>query len=401
MLQPPQKQDYICIFDYLIIISKHSRMILKVFIISGILSFIIAFNLPLTYKSTARILPPQQDSSLFGMMMGSLGGGAASLAGDLLGGGTSADLYVGILNSEAIKDKIIDKYGLIKLYKQKYRIDTYKMMEDKIEISSGKKDGIISISVVDKEPKRAAAIANSYIEELSSLLVIMNSSSSQQNRIFLEERFAKTKADLLAAENKLKLFQTNNKIVDVSEQTKGAIKGIAEISAQLALEEVKLASLRRTLTESSQEVRNQLSVVNNIKSQLSRMEGTQKTNSIPTLGSVPGLGQEYVQILRELKIQETLSELIVKQLEVAKLNESKNIAPIQIIQKAAVPDKKFKPKRLSVILILTIFSTLMAVIASFTIEFSKQMSTEDRHRLIQILEYLPLFNKIFKRGTTC
>lgn len=401
MGQTSRKEDCICIIDYLIIISKYSRMIMTVFFISGILSFALAFSLPFTYKSTAKILPPQQDNSLMGLMLGSMGGGFSSFAGDFLGRGTPADMYVGILNTEAIKDKIIDRYHLIKEYEQKNRIDTYKLMDNKIDISSGKKDGIISISVEDKDPVRSAAIANSYVDELSNLLTRINTTSSQQNRVFLEERLAKTKADLITAENNLKNFQLKHKVIDVPEQTKGAIQQIAEMSAQRVLEEVKLASLRRTLTDSSQEVKSQLAVVNNIKSQLAHMEGKKEGNTIPTIGSVPSLGQEYLDIFRQLKIQETLFELISKQLEVAKLNESKTITPIQIIQKATVPDKKYKPKRLSIIVALTFFSSLIAVLVSFAIERSKHMQEEDKQKLNQLIEHLPLLNKISRRGTKC
>lgn len=401
MVQTSKREDNICIIDYLIVISKYSRMILAVFFISGILSFSLAFSLPFSYKSTAKILPPQQDNSLMGLMLGSIGGSFSNLAGDFLGRGTPADMYVGILNTEAIKDKIIDRYHLIKAYEQKNRIDTYNLMDKKIEISSGKKDGIISISAEDKDPVKAAAIANSYIDELSNLLTRMNTTSSQQNRIFLEERLAKTKTDLLTAENKLRDFQSKHKVIDVPEQTKGAILQIAEMTGQLTLEEVKLASLRRTLTDSSQEVKSQLSVVNNIKSQIARMEGKKEGSTIPTIGSVPSLGKEYLDIFRQLKIQETLFELITKQLEVAKLNESKSITPIQIIQKATVPDKKFKPKRLSIIVSLTFFSSLMAVFASFVIERSKHMQEEDKQKLNQLIEHLPLLNRISRRGTKC
>ncbi len=372
--------DTINILDYLEVIVKHKRMIIRTTLAAFAISIVYSLMLPKIYSSTAMIIPPQQEQGIMGMMMGQMGGGMASLAGDLLGKGSPADMYVSILNSNAISDTIIDRFKLMEIYDQKFRMDTYKALDEKVNIAAGKKDGIISITVVDRDPKLATDMANAYVDELGKLTVKLNMTGAGQNKAFLEERLAKAKVDLAKAEDALKFFQSRNKTLDIAEQAKGAIKGVAEIEGQLAAEEVKLAGLRRVFTESSQEVKNQQVVVANLRGQISKFEGMGSGGAIPGVGSVPELGQQYLRLMREFKIQETLVEILTKQYEMAKLSEAKDVTSIQVLQKARVPDKKAKPKRSMIVLASTFAGWFMAVLYAFIHEASAKMSLDDRER---------------------
>lgn len=385
----PSNPDTINLLDYLEVIAKNWRTIVRATIIAAIFSVIYSLSLPNIYTATTRILPPQQDSSgLIGMMMGTAGG-MGGMAADLLGKGTPADMYVGILNSEAMSDTIIDRFKLMELFEQEYRVETYKLMDKKVDIAAGKKDGIISISVDDKDPKLTAAIANAYVEELGKLLAKLNITGAGQNRTYLEERLTKAKVDLVKAEDALKQFQSKNKALDITEQTKGTIKGVADLEGLLAAEEVKLAGLRRVLTDSSQEVKNQRLEIANIKSQIGKFEGNRSNASIPGVGSIPELGQQYLRLMREFKTQETIVELLTKQNELAKLSEAKDTTSIQIIQTARVPDKKTKPKRSLIVLATTFAAGFGAVLYAFIREAGLRMSEEDRERWHRIKAFLP------------
>jgi uncharacterized protein involved in exopolysaccharide biosynthesis len=301
-------------------------------------------------------------------MMAQLGG-LATMAG---GGGvpivgpTTTDLYVSMLKSEAIKDPIIDRFHLMEVYKNKYRSDTYKDLDNNTSFSAGRKDGIITITVDDKEPKRAAEMANAYVEELDKLSIRLNVSGAGQNRSFLEERLAGAKADLVKAEENLKAFQSRNKTVEMTAQAEATIKGVAEMKARLAAQEVQLATYRRQLTESSQEVKNIVTSVANLKAQLAKLEGSGGNSAIPSVGSVPAIGQEFVRLMREYKVQESLVELLTKQYEMARLSEAKDISPFQVIHKARVPERKSKPVRAMMVLLMTFtafsFSILFVLI---------------------------------------
>jgi tyrosine-protein kinase Etk/Wzc len=365
---PPQADDEeeIDFVEYLEIILRRKKMILLVTITAAMLSVVVALVMPKIYESTARILPPQQDQGLMGLMMAQMGGGGglASLAGGMLGAVTPADQYASIMQSERIESAIIDRFQLMEEYGREYRADMYVKMDKIVEVKAGRKDGIISITVEDKDPQKAAAIANAYIDELGKLVAEMSITDAGKNRGFLVGRLNQAKADLARAEDALKAFQTKNKAVNVSEQAKASIEGVALLKAQLAAQETQLSALRSQLTDSQQEVQVIKASIKNLTSQISKLEGT-GTGTIPSIGSVPELGQEQIRLLREFKVQEMLVELLTKQVEMTKLTEAKNINTIQVIQKAVPSDKKIRPKRALIVIgvtFLALCSSIMLVL---------------------------------------
>ncbi|WP_281184348.1 GNVR domain-containing protein [Trichlorobacter lovleyi] len=382
-------EDEINLLEYLEVLARNWQMIAKVTAVAAVLAIVISLCLPNIYSATTRILPPQQDSSgLMGMLMGAAGG-MGGMAADLLGKGTPADLYVGILSSEAVSDRIIDRFKLMDLYDQKYRVETYKALDKNVDIAAGKKDGIIVITVSDKDPKLAATMANAYVDELSRLLVKLNITGAGQNRSYLETRLAKARADLAAAEDALKAFQAKNKIVSVSDQAQASIGSIAQMKGQLAVQEVQLATLQRQFTENSQEVKTAKASIANLRGQIARLEGQGNGGAIPGVGTMPELGQQYLRLMREFKIQEAIVELLTKQYEMAKLSEAKDVVSVQVIQAARVPDKKSKPKRAIIVLASTFAAGFMAVLYAFIREAATRMPPEDRARWQKIRSLLP------------
>lgn len=379
--------ENINLLDYLEIAVKYWRIIAKTTISAFVISIIITFLLPKIYSSTARILPPQQDNMLMGLMMSQMGG-VASLAGDLLGKGTAADLYVGILKSESVKDAIIDKFDLQKVYGKDYRYDTYKELDENVNILAGKKDGIISITVEDEDPKRAAQIANEFVQELEKLTNNLNITGALESKAFLEGRLSITKNDLIKAEDNLKAFQSKNKTLDIAAQSKASVELIAQFMAQLAAEEVRLATLQKSFVENSPEVKNSKTAISSIKKQIAKLEGTINDGAVTSIGAAPSLGQEYLRLMREFKIQESLLEILTKQYEMAKLTEAKDVKSIQIIQVAKPSDKKSKPKRSLIVLAITAAAFLSALFISYILEYCQRMPGEDRQRWRLIYEQL-------------
>jgi uncharacterized protein involved in exopolysaccharide biosynthesis len=373
-------EDQIDLLDYLEVLLKRKMLIAKITGAAIVISVVYSLLLPKIYSATARVLPPQQDQGLMGLMLGQAGGGMASLAGDILGKGTPADQYVGILKSEAIKDAIIDRFKLMGVYGKKYRLDTYEKLDKTAEIAVGKKDGIISITVEDREPKRAAAMANAFVEELGRLTAGMNIAGAGRNRAFYEERLAAAKVELAKAEDALKAFQSKNKALDVTQQAKASIEGVALLRAQLAAQEVQLASFRSYLTDSSREVTFLKASITDLKGQIARLEGKEGVSAIPSVGSVPSLGQEYLRLMREFKIQETLVEILTKQFEMTRLKEANDVSGLQIIQHARVPDKKIRPKRSLIVIGSTFAAFFSAVFLSFALEYAQRMPEEEMAR---------------------
>lgn len=380
---PLHDEETVNLLDYLEVIAKRWRLIVGTGAVALVLSTGLSLQIKNVYSSTALVLPPQQDSGMLGMM-NALSGGMATLASDLLGKGSPADMYVGILNSRVVMDTIIDRFKLLEVYRVKYRLDAYKVLDRKVEIEVGKKDGIISVTVEDQDPKRAAAMANAYLEELGKMSVKLNVTGAGENRSYLEQRLAKTKVTLSQAEDALKQFQTKNKALDVPEQAKASIVGVAQLRAQLAAQEVQLAALRSRFTDSTQEVKDLRASNAKLEGQIARLEGNGPGGAIPSLGSVPALGEEYVRLLREFKVQEAVFEMLTKQYEMAKFSESRNVDGLQIIQNAAVPDKKVKPKRSLIVLAATLGAAAAAALYALMAEAGAKLPPEDREQLGRI-----------------
>lgn len=347
--------------DYLLVIASHKKMIMSTTVGVALITALLTLFMPNIYTSKTTIVPIQEDKSLMPALMGQMGG-LVGLAGGSLGGPTQADLYVTMLKSDSVKDALIERFKLMEVYKKKFRSDVYNTLAQKSVISSGKKDGVITVTVEDKDPKRAADLANAYIDELGNVAVHLSVAGAGKSRLFYEERLVKAKADLSASAEALRRFQLKNKTVDITGQVKASIESLAKLKAELASHEVILANVKRQFTDNSQEVKSSATTVENLKSQIARLEGTAENSSIPSFSSMPSIGQEYVKLMRELKVQESLVELLTKQYEMAKLTESKEIPSFQVIDKARIPDRKTKPKRLLIVLSVTFYAVILSTL---------------------------------------
>lgn len=386
-------QREINLLKLLVILAKHWKMIVVVPLVTAVITAIATLLMPNIYTAKAIILPVEDSSGgMMSAMMAQMGG-LAALAGGSFGGATKTDQYVTMMNSEAIKDPIIDRFKLMNLYKAKFRANAYAALGNNTNISAGKKDGIITITVNDKDPKLAADIANAYVEELGRLTSKLAMTGAGANRVFLEERLAKAKADLASAENTLKSFQVKNKAVAITEQAKATLEGVAALRAQLVAHEVQLGTMRQQLTSESQEVKTVKATIANLRRQISQLEGSASEGSLPGVGAMPQLGQEHVRLMREYKIQETLVELLTKQYEMMKLNEAKDVAPFQLLQSAKVPEVKSKPKRSLIVVMATVASALFMVLVVFVREFAANMHEEDSALWLELKKTLPLPNR--------
>jgi len=375
---PQHEQPFSGFVFFRQITARRAKLILAVTAAAFVISIVAALLLPNVYCARAMLLPAQEEKGMMNAMLSQMGG-LAVLAGGAIGGVTTSDLYVGMLKSETIKDPIIDRFKLMEVYGKRYRTVTYTALDKRVSFSTGKKDGIITISVDDTDPKRAADMANAFVEELQKLTVKLNISGAGKQRSFLEERLVRANADLAKAEDELKVFQGNNKTINVTEQVKATIEEVARLKAELSIQEVKLSSLQRTRTDSTREVKDLKTTVENLKSQISRVEGSGGAKSaIPSVGSMPMLGQEYARLMREYKIQENLVELLTKQYEMARFSEAKDVAPFQVLQKAKVPDKRIKPRIGFIIVMITLTSFMCALVLAFVLEgFSDSQSEEN------------------------
>ena len=239
---------------------KPRRLLARVIGISLLVSFVIAFALPKQYKSTASIMPPDQQSS-GAMMLAALAsrssglGTLGSLAGGLLGGHSSTALFIDLLHSGSVSGHLIDRFNLQHVYRKRYRIDTAKHLARCTKITDDKKSGVITIEVEDTDRVRARDLAQGYLDELNNLVTRTNTSSAHRERVFIEQRLQRVQADLEQAQLELSEFSSRNSTIDIKEQTRAMVDAGARVQAELLVEQSGLESLRQIYGDGNVRVR--------------------------------------------------------------------------------------------------------------------------------------------------
>lgn len=377
--------------SYLQVVSRRSKQIMLITFLAALISAGITLCIPNIYTAKSMILPPQEDRSTANALLSQFGG-LIGMAGGVSGTQSAGELYVTMLTSDTVKDPIVDRFNLMEAYGAKYRGDAFRALAGATSVSLGRKDGVITVSVSNRNPKRAAEIANAYVEELGQLTASLSVSGAERNRAFLESRLAEAKASLVSAEEALRKFQLKNKTFEVPHQTEATIRGVAEMKAALVMKEVELSTALRIFTESNQKVKNLRAAIANLKSQISTYESGTGGGAIPALGSVPQLGQDYVRLMRDFKTQEALVELLTKQYEVTKLNVAKDFSQFQVIQVARTPERKSGPQRLKIVVLVTVTTLLLKLFYVFVQDYWNRMADTEKSQWREVRDQWRIFN---------
>jgi tyrosine-protein kinase Etk/Wzc len=394
--------DEINLLDLLIVLLKRKRLILGITFISALITAIVSLIMPPVYRAETSLLPPQPSSSMALQALSQLAGGAAGIGAEVLGIKTPADLYAGLLKSNTVLDRIIDRFKLMELYDKEYRIDARKALLDNIEVNVDKKSNIITLSVEDKDPVRAAQMANAFVEELKALTKGLAITEASQRRLFFEEQLKDTKLALIKAEEDLKKFQEKTGAIKVEEQAKAVIEGIATLRAQIAAKEVEIKVMKTYSTPYNPDLQRAEEALRAMKAELQKLEAKEGKNPDPLMptGRMPEVGMEYLRKLRELKFNETLYELLLKGYETARLDEARDAVVIQVVDKPIPPDKRAKPKRTLMVLVATFTGFFLSIFIAFFIEYKEKASQdpEQKERIEAIRKEINFkINNPFKR----
>ena len=362
--------DEISLLDLLIVLAKHKRVVLGVPAVAAVAAAIISLLLPNIYTGTTRILPPQQSASAATAMLNQLGGalgGFAGAAGGALGIRNPNDLYVGMLKSRTVADNIIARFDLNKIYEEGLQSSARNMLQRNTTISAGR-DGIISIEVDDKDPKRAADLANAYVDELTKLTKVLAVTEASQRRLFFERQLVQAKDNLTAAEVAARQGLQKGGLAQVDAQGRSIIEVTARLRAQISAKEVQLGAMRTFAAEGNPELQRTQDELQALKRELGRIEGSLPVAVAGKGGEAGHTGLDNLGRLRDVKYYEFLYELLAKQYELAKIDEAKDATIIQIMDKAIEPDRKSKPRRTLIVLISTFVALLVSILWVFARE---------------------------------
>jgi uncharacterized protein involved in exopolysaccharide biosynthesis len=357
---------------YLRLFWKRRSFLLRAGVYAMLASALIAFLIPMRYRSVTRLMPPDGESSnglgLLAAMAGRNGtGGLTGLAGDVLGVKSSGALFVGIVSSQTVQDALINRFQLMKEYHDTKIEDARKDLSERTDVSEDRKSGIISIAVTDHDPSRAAAMAQSYVKELDRLVANVSTSSARRERIFLEERLEEVKKDLDAAAKSFSEFASKNTAIDIPAQGKAMVEAAATLQGQLIAAESEVSGLRQIYTDNNVRVRAAEARVEELKRKLDEIGGAgtqgdlKNDNSLyPSIRKLPLLGVTYSDLYRQTRVQETVFELLTQQYELAKVQEAKEIPTVKVLDLAIVPTKKSFPPRIVITLLGTFLGLMLA-----------------------------------------
>ena len=368
---PQQDDDEINLFDLLIVLAKHKLMVLGFPLVAGVLSIIYSLMLPNIYTATTKILPPQQGQSGGAAAMLAQLGGLAGAAGGLAGIKNPSDLYIGMMKSRTVADNIIQRFDLTKVYEGKYPSQVRLTFANASNITAGK-DGIISIDVDDKDPKRAADLANAYVEELMKLTQVLAVTEASQRRLFFERQLGQAKESLAKAEAAARGAMQSGGLMQVEGQGRTLVETTARLRGQITVKEVQIGAMRSFATDRNPDMRMAQQELDALKYQLARLEGAGSSTHTKTGADrspdKAGSGIDSVRLLRDVKYQETVYELLAKQFELAKIDEAKESTVVQVLDKAIEPDRKSKPKRSIIVVLAALTAFFLGVIGAFVIE---------------------------------
>jgi capsule polysaccharide export protein KpsE/RkpR len=195
------------------------------------------------------------------------------MASEILGMKSNSDIFVGILASRTVQDKLIQEFDLKRLYGARRMEDARLQLAEHTGFSIDRKSQIITISVIDHDPKRAAAMGDAYVAELNRLVTELSTSSARRERIFLEARLTSVSQDLESAEKDLSQFSSKNAAIDIKEQGKAMVEAAALLQGQYIAAQSELEGLRQIYSDNNVRVRAVQARIDELRHQLEKMGG--------------------------------------------------------------------------------------------------------------------------------
>jgi tyrosine-protein kinase Etk/Wzc len=380
----PAPSEKVDIYAYLAVLVKYRRFIFLNLLVVCLIVAAISFMLPSWYRATTTILPPGGDAVSLGLassLLGSASGLATSLSLPFMT--SPSDIVAAILRSRAVGEAVVQKQNLMEAFHSRSMENAIRDLFSKTSVSVTN-EGLISLSYEDRDPVRAAQVANSFVQEADRINRQTSSSQAKSARVFIGERLSQTERDLAQAEENLKAFQEENKTILLDDQMKAAIDKAADLKAQMISSEIELNVLSKTLSPSHPQIRSLRSEVDEMKRQLEILESGSPTGNsegrtvldVP-FAQVPSLSLKLARLMREVKIQEAVFELLTQQYEQYKIQESKDTPTIQVLDKAVPPETRAKPRRGILVGLAGVLSLFASTVFVFGLEYFRRSKERD------------------------
>lgn len=377
----PEKDSAEKVLEHAHLLWASRRLLRNALLIGLAAGALIALLIPSRYESTVQLMPPDSPSNNGIAMLAALAaksaGGMGAMAGDVLGIKSSGSLFIGILRSRTVEDRLVDRFQLKKAYGVKLEEDACKELAQNTGVGEDRKSGIITLTVGDHDRQRARALAAAYVEELNRLVAELSTSSAHRERVFLEERLAAVKQDLDQASRELGEFSSKNATLDVKEQGHAMVEAAATLQGALIAAESQRRALEAIYTPNNVRVRAAEAQAAELRKQLEKLggkaigPGSERSGSedaassdsvYPSLRKFPLLGVKYEDLYRRAKIEEAVFETLTQESEIAKVQEAKETPTVKMLDEANAPERRSFPPRT----LITLLCGFAAVLAALT-----------------------------------
>lgn len=344
------------------------RFISRLTAIGVLAGVLIAVMIPSRYTAKTQLMPP--DATGGGAMaaiaagVADKAGGLGTAAADLLGFKSSGALFVGILKSRTVQDRLVDRFDLRSVYRIRYRTEARKMLAERTDISEDRKSGLISIEVTDSSRERARGMAEAYVTELNNVVSMSAMSAAGRERKFIEQQMADVKKEMDGSAQALAAFSAKNHTVDLKEQARAMVDAVSTVQGQLIAAQAELKGLQSIYTDGNVRVRSAQARISELKSQIKQIGGVEggsaSQQSYPTMSQLPELGVTYEDLYRRKKIADAVYEALVQQYEMSKIQEAKDTPKVQMLDVPERPEVKSFPPRTMIVLACVLLSLCFA-----------------------------------------
>ena len=343
-----EEEDEISLLDLLIVLAQRKRTILWTTGTFAVVSIVVSLVLPVRYTASTTLLPPAGSNSISSMLTSQLGnlGGMAAMAGGGLGLKNPNDRYVAMLRSQTVEDEMVKRYGLMQEYHARYLSNARKDFENNATVDGDGKDGLIHISVEDRDPRKAAEMANGYVDAYRYLSEHLAISEASQRRLFFQQELKEAKNNLADAEVGLEQTELKTGIIQPDSEERALIESAATLRAQITALNVQIQGMQTYATGENSQLVQAEQELGGLRDQLAKLGGSGESTGngaddafLLPKGVIPKDEMEYIRRLRDVKYDETIFDILAKQFEMAKLDEAKEGALIQVVDPAVVPDR--------------------------------------------------------------
>lgn len=384
------------LLDYVLIVLNRKELIIKATLLGVCAAAVYSLFVPAVYIAETKILPPHGgNSSMSSLMVSQMGFSPAAL-----GLKNTNELYISLFRTRGVIDYVIDKCGLVNIYRGKSKEKIRELTSAGLVVRDDKKSGIITLGFKYRNPQKAADIANAFVEGLQGFNNNLAVTEAGQRRLFFEEQLKSARENLIRSEESLKFFQQRTGTIKIDDEAKAVIGTVAEMRAKISAKEVQLRVMKSYATTENPDLQRLQAETLAFKEELKKMESrSSPDDTVPTVGKMSNLGTEYIRRMREFRYNEALYEILMKQFEAAKLDESRDAALVQIIEKAEAPETRVAPQRRKMVLNAGIVSFLISIVFVLLAHFYTETvnSPENKaaiYRLEHALDFTQLANDL-------